>query len=127
MPRVTGSPAVRSSRQPPASRSMRYNTSMSETARLNISLPDRMLSGISNLVEEGEFSTPSEFVRDAVRREMERRSEKSLREKTMAHIKQMADEAFESGEAVEIRDLEEWKASQLARLEKKLGSKNGDS
>jgi len=93
---------------------------MAEVARLNISLPDQMLSGITHLVKSGEYSTPSEFVRDAVRREMERREKKEMQKSALLHLKSLAQEAFESGEAQEIEDVESWKATQLARLEERL-------
>ncbi len=93
---------------------------MAEVARLNISLPDQMLSGITLLVKSGEYSTPSEFVRDAVRREMERRDKKMTRESALLHLKTLAQEAFESGDPREIKDIESWKEVQLARFEERL-------
>ena len=93
---------------------------MADVARLNISLPDQMLSGITHLVKAGEYSTPSEFVRDAIRREMERREIHTMRESALLHLKSLAQEAFESGEAQEIKDIESWKLTQLARLDERL-------
>ena len=93
---------------------------MANVARLNISLPDQMLSGITHFVKSGEYSTPSEFVRDAVRREMERRENKVMRESALLHLKTLAQEAFMSGDPQEIKDVDSWKAIQIARLEERL-------
>ncbi len=95
---------------------------MNESARLNISLPNQMLTGITDLVHEGEFSTPSEFVRDAVRREMDRRKDKVMRGEALAQLKSLAEEAVASGDAVEIKDVRTWKDTQLEQLEKRAGS-----
>jgi putative addiction module CopG family antidote len=103
--------------------SVGYNSIMSETARLNISLPGKMLSGINHLVEGGEYSTPSEFVRDAVRREMERRNDKNQKEQALKHFRDLADEALNSGDAVEVSDIQAWKQSHMAGLEARLSAK----
>jgi putative addiction module CopG family antidote len=96
---------------------------MSETTRLNISLPGKMLSGINHLVEGGEYSTPSEFVRDAVRREMERRNDKNQKEQALKHLRNLANEALNSGDAVEVSDIQAWKESQMERLEARISAK----
>ena len=93
---------------------------MADVARLNISLPEQMLSGITHLVKSGEYSTPSEFVRDAVRREMERRDSKVMRESALSHLKSLAQEGFESGDAIEVKDVEAWKKTQMSRLEQRM-------
>jgi len=82
-----------------------------------------MLSGINHLVEGGEYSTPSEFVRDAVRREMERRNDKNQKEQALKHLRNLANEALNSGDAVAVSDIQAWKESQMERLEARISAK----
>ena len=94
----------------------------SELARLNISLPDAMLQKVNQVIGEGDYATPSEFIRDALRHEFERRQTKSEREAVMAHLRDMIDEGLRSGPAVPITDLKTWQESRAKRLEERLHS-----
>ena len=47
-------------------------------ATLNISLPDAMRAFIEDEVKRGDYSTPSEFIRELVRTDQKRKAEKQL-------------------------------------------------
>ena len=47
-------------------------------ATLNISLPDAMRAFIEDEVERGDYSTPSEFIRELVRADQKRKAEERL-------------------------------------------------
>jgi antitoxin ParD1/3/4 len=63
-------------------------------ASLNISLPQPLKDYVEAQVKEGGYSTPSEFVRDLVRRDQKHRAEEKLEALLL--------EGLHSGEPIEI-------------------------
>jgi hypothetical protein len=47
-----------------------YSSLYMEPTRLNLLVPKRTLNKIDNVIESGEYSTRSEFVRSAIRKEL---------------------------------------------------------
>ena len=92
----------------------------SDLARLNVSLPEAMLQRVNRAIGEGEYATPSEFIRDALRHEFERRKDKDEREEVMSHLRTMIDEGLESGAPVEVSDLKSWRKTRHTRLEERM-------
>lgn len=88
--------------------------------RLNISLPEAMLQQVNHAIGEGEYATPSEFIRDALRHEFERRRSQSEREEVVTHLCAMIDEGLNSGPAVEVSDIKAWKLDRTRRLDERL-------
>jgi antitoxin ParD1/3/4 len=78
---------------------------------LNISLPESMRAFIDEQVAHGGYSTASEYVRQLVREDQKRVTEKRLEALLL--------EGLQSGDAVEISDAwwERKKADLLARLQ----------
>lgn len=65
-----------------------------EMTSLNISLPRAMKEYIETQVQEGAFSTPSEYMRTLVREDQKRQQQQKLESKLL--------ESLESGEPVDI-------------------------
>jgi len=65
-----------------------------EMTSLNISLPRSMKEYIETQVQEGAFSTPSEYMRALVREDQKRQQQQKLEAKLL--------ESLESGEPVDI-------------------------
>lgn len=65
-----------------------------EMTSLNISLPRAMKEYIETQVQEGSFSTPSEYMRTLVREDQKRQQQQKLESKLL--------ESLESGEPVDI-------------------------
>jgi antitoxin ParD1/3/4 len=63
-------------------------------ATMTISLPDPMKDWIEARIKEGEYASTSDYVRDLVRRDRERRSHREL---TMDDLRRIVDEARASG------------------------------
>lgn len=61
---------------------------------LNVSLPDGLKDYVKERVAEGDYSTPSDFVRDLIRSDMQRRGRQKL--------ERMLLEGLASGEAEEV-------------------------
>jgi antitoxin ParD1/3/4 len=80
-----------------------------EMTSLNISLPKAMKEFIETQVQEGSFSTPSEYMRALVREDQKRHQEKQLEALLLASL--------ESGEPVEITP-EFWQQRRQALLSK---------
>jgi antitoxin ParD1/3/4 len=80
-----------------------------EMTSLNISLPKTMKEFIETQVQEGSFSTPSEYMRALVREDQKRHQEKQLEALLLASL--------ESGEPVEITP-EFWQQRRQALLSK---------
>jgi antitoxin ParD1/3/4 len=59
---------------------------------MNISLPETMKDFVDNQVQEGGYSTSSEYVRDLIRRDQIRRAEQ--------HLAALIMEGLESGPAI---------------------------
>lgn len=64
------------------------------TTSMNVSLPDGLKEYVKERVAEGTYSTPSDFVRDLIRADMQRRGRQKL--------EQMLLEGIASGEAEEV-------------------------
>ena len=62
---------------------------MNITAQLNISVPDALKNWIDTRLAQGRFSSPSDYVRDLVRRDQERADE-------IAWVQAMIDEGMAS-------------------------------
>lgn len=71
-------------------------------ATMNVSLPDRMKSWVEDQVADGRFGNSSDYVRDLIRRDQERRA-------AVAALQAAIDEGLASGEPRAI-DLERFKA-----------------
>ena len=86
-------------------------------ASLNISLPQSMKDFVETQVEQGGFSTPSEYIRNLVRDEQKRRAEEKLEALLL--------EGLNSGEPIEITpEYWEKKRKQLIqRHAKKTGAR----
>lgn len=59
-------------------------------ATMNISLPDQMKSWVEAQAQSGRYGNASDYVRDLIRRDQERRAK-------IAHMQKLVDEAYESG------------------------------
>lgn len=59
-------------------------------ATMNISLPDRMKSWVEEQANSGRYGNASDYVRDLIRRDQERRAK-------IAAMQKLVDEAYESG------------------------------
>ena len=64
------------------------------TTSMNVSLPDGLKEYVKERVAEGDYSTPSDFVRDLIRADMQRRGRQKL--------EQMLLEGIASGEAEDV-------------------------
>ena len=63
-------------------------------ATMTISLPDPMKDWIEAQIKQGEYASTSDYVRDLVRRDRERRSQPDL---TIEDLRRIVDEARASG------------------------------
>lgn len=63
-------------------------------ATMTISLPDPMKDWIEARIKEGEYASSSDYVRDLVRRDRERRTHTDL---TMEDLRRIVDESRASG------------------------------
>lgn len=59
-------------------------------ATMNVSLPDQMKAWVEAQTETGRYGNASDYVRDLIRRDQERRE-------SIGRIQQAIDKAFESG------------------------------
>jgi antitoxin ParD1/3/4 len=76
-------------------------------ATMNISLPDQMKAFVEAQSRDGRYSNASDYVRDLIRRDQERRQ-------AIAEIQALVDEGLASGPAVPF-DVEEFLAEMKAR------------
>jgi antitoxin ParD1/3/4 len=67
-------------------------------ATMNVSLPDQMKAWVEAQTETGRYGNASDYVRDLIRRDQERRE-------SIGRIQQAIDKAFESG--VSTRSMDE--------------------
>jgi putative addiction module CopG family antidote len=95
----------------------------SDITRLNLSLPEAMLQKIMGVVGEGSYATPSEFIRDVLRHEFQRREQSNQRDQLMEHLRSIIDQGLDSGTPVEITDFASWESTRLERLEKRAAKK----
>lgn len=63
---------------------------MGRMATMNISLPDQMKSWVEDQSRDGRYSNASDYMRDLIRRDQERRQ-------AIAEIQALVDEAIASG------------------------------
>lgn len=61
-------------------------------ATMNVSLPDPMKDWVESQTKSGRYSNASDYVRDLIRRDQERRAE-------IAQVQSLIDEGLESGVA----------------------------
>lgn len=59
-------------------------------ATMNVSLPDQMKAWVEAQAQDGRYSNASDYVRDLIRRDQERRA-------AIAEVQQLVDEALASG------------------------------
>lgn len=78
-------------------------------ASLNISLPQTLKDFVEEQVENGGYSTPSEFIRELLRDDQKRRAEERLEALLL--------EGLNSGDPVEITP-EFWERKRLALIER---------
>lgn len=76
-------------------------------ATMNVSLPDEMKSWVEAQTEGGRYSNASDYVRDLIRRDQDRRAK-------ISHMQGLVTEALESGEG--SRTLDEMRAAALSQL-----------
>lgn len=72
---------------------------------MNISLPETMKDFVDNQVQDGGYSTSSEYVRDLIRKDQVRRAEQ--------HLAALIMEGLESGSAIPA-DEDYWKNKRAA-------------
>ena len=68
---------------------------------MNISLPDEMKAWVEEQVRSGAYTGASDVVRDLIRRTMRR-------ERGLARLQELVDEALMSGETIEITSKEQF-------------------
>lgn len=80
-------------------------------AVVNISLPDQMKDYIDERLDEGRFSSTSEYFRDLVREDQKRRAQERLETLLL--------QGLESGEPIDVTDgyVQQKRAELLARIE----------
>ena len=80
-------------------------------AVVNISLPDQMKSYIDERLDEGRFSSTSEYFRDLVREDQKRRAQERLETLLL--------QGLESGEPIDVTDeyVQRKRADLLARIQ----------
>ncbi len=80
-------------------------------AVVNISLPDQMKNYIEERLDEGRFSSTSEYFRDLVREDQKRRAQERLETLLL--------QGLESGEPIDVTDgyVQQKRAELLARIE----------
>lgn len=76
-------------------------------ATMNVSLPDEMKIWVEAQAHAGRYSNSSDYVRDLIRHDQERAAK-------VAHMQQLVDQAYASGEGQ--RSMKEIEAEALARL-----------
>jgi antitoxin ParD1/3/4 len=76
-------------------------------ATMNVSLPDAMKQWVEAQSADGRYSNASDYVRDLIRRDRERREK-------IAHMQSLVSEALESGTGT--RSMGEIRAAARARL-----------
>lgn len=64
-------------------------------ATMNISLPDQMKAFVEDQTKDGRFSNSSDYMRDLIRRDQERRQ-------AIAEIQALVDEGLNSGPSVDF-------------------------
>ena len=64
-------------------------------ASMNISLPEQMREWVQSQIEEGKYASSSDYVRDLIRQDQERRDK-------IAALQRAIEEGLESGEAEEF-------------------------
>ncbi|MBO6765335.1 MULTISPECIES: type II toxin-antitoxin system ParD family antitoxin [Alphaproteobacteria] len=77
-------------------------------ATMNISLPDAMKQWVEAQSADGRYSNASDYVRDLIRRDRERREK-------IAHMQSLVSEAFQSGAG--DRSMDAIRAAARARLD----------
>jgi antitoxin ParD1/3/4 len=85
-------------------------------ATMNISLPDKLKAFVDSCVAEGNYSNVSDYVRDVIRKEQERRA-------VIAEIQQAIDEGELSGFVPYDRKKLEQRFEELAKAHR-LSKKN---
>lgn len=70
---------------------------------LNVSLPDGLKDYVKERVAEGDYSTPSDFVRDLIRSDMQRRGRQKLERMLLEGLASGAAEAVTPDYLAELR------------------------
>jgi antitoxin ParD1/3/4 len=79
-------------------------------ATMNVSLPDPMKAWVEEQIQTGKFGNASDYVRDLIRRDQEKRD-------AIQRLQKLIDEGFDSG--MSERTVEEIVASAKARIFKR--------
>lgn len=79
-------------------------------ATMNVSLPDQMKAWVEAQTRDGRYSNASDYVRDLIRRDQERRA-------AIAELQQLVDEGVASGPAAPF-DLETFLAGKRDQSDK---------
>ena len=74
--------------------------------RLNATLPDPLALYVGAITGKGgEYETPSEFIRDLVRRHMERTQEREQRDVEALLMQSLAENDYSAGSDQDLQDL----------------------
>ena len=76
-------------------------------ASMNISLPEQMREWVQSQIEAGKYASSSDYVRDLIRQDQERRNE-------IAALQRAIEEGLESGESEEF-DFAQFKQAMQER------------
>jgi antitoxin ParD1/3/4 len=82
---------------------MTERASMPNTT-MNVSLPERLKDYVQERVEEGAYSTPSDYVRALIRDDMKRRAEDRLEELLLEGLDSGDPQPLDAAEWVSIRE-----------------------
>ncbi|MBL0933873.1 MAG: type II toxin-antitoxin system ParD family antitoxin [Rhizobiaceae bacterium] len=66
-------------------------------ATMTISLPEKMKEWVEDQLEAGYFASSSDYVRDLIRRDREKREAERDKEERMEELRRIIDEGWESG------------------------------
>ena len=78
-----------------------------------------MLDRVNTIVANGEHATPSEFVRDAVRREFERREKVQLQQESLRELAILLEEGLDSGEPISYSRADALKERIIAKAKQR--------
>jgi len=88
---------------------------MSNIEKLSIALPHEMVEAIREAVEQGEYATTSDVIRDALR---DWRMKRTFEERDVAELRRLVREGIESGPSIEAKEV-------FSRLRAKYAEKTG--
>ena len=66
-------------------------------ATMTISLPDKMKERVEHQLESGDFASSSDYVRDLIRRDRERREDERDKDRRLDELRAMVEDGLNSG------------------------------